>query len=540
MNAVIIMPEEETGGPAGELLALAASRGWMGSRRKGVPFRVKALAAPASWKGGSRAPRVESFGKGRGAGRILEEVAGKGKWAAILNGRFAIEIEAGTVQRALAQSDAGVVLVKVAQEQAGYRERLRVAEDGTVLGFQRSYRDRIEPWEAGEDWPHAVILSRRALEKVARAGGESFRDLLERCKEAGLAVRAIAVGGRSKDLASAEGLRLHFVNLSEGTESNVARGARIAEGARIEGAAIVENGARIEEGAVVIGPAFVGQGARIGRGCVVRGSIVLPGATVEAGRVVREAVVRKDGTVEAARVGWVEEEAGSFRRWPALSYGRLGKRALDIAGATAALLVLAPLLAVVAIAIKASSRGPVFYRERRQGRHGREFPCVKFRTMVTDAASMQGELRGMSEVDGPQFKIARDPRTTLVGAFLRATNLDEIPQFLNVVAGQMSIVGPRPSPERENQLCPRWREARLSVRPGITGLWQVSRRRKEGMDFQEWIYYDTKYVRELSFGLDARIALATAQVLAAGFAALFAGERGRGDVADGFAVRGLP
>jgi len=147
--------------------------------------------------------------------------------------------------------------------------------------------------------------------------------------------------------------------------------------------------------------------------------------------------------------------------------------------------------------------------DKRQGRRGKLFDCLKFRTMRTGSDRIQEKLRVASQVDGPQFKIDNDPRITTVGLFLRNTFIDEIPQFLNVLFGQMSVVGPRPSPESENTLCPSWRDARLSVKPGITGLWQVCRTRKPERDFQEWIHYDTKYVRNLSFWMDLRICMLT-------------------------------
>ena len=122
--------------------------------------------------------------------------------------------------------------------------------------------------------------------------------------------------------------------------------------------------------------------------------------------------------------------------------------------------------------------------------------------MRAGADRLQEKLRDINEVDGPQFKMADDPRISSVGHFLRETYLDEIPQFFNVLLGQMSLVGPRPSPRGENTQCPRWRDARLSVRPGITGLWQLLRTREPQKDFQEWIYYDIDYVQRISPGLD--------------------------------------
>jgi len=188
-----------------------------------------------------------------------------------------------------------------------------------------------------------------------------------------------------------------------------------------------------------------------------------------------------------------------------LSYARLGKRVLDVIGSLFGLCLTATIFPIVAAAIKLNSKGGVFYLHRRQGRHGREFGCIKFRTMVTNAPGLQDELRALNEVDGPQFKMDDDPRVTLVGAFLRETYLDEIPQLINVLLGHMALVGPRPSPDEENQMCPSWREARLSVRPGMTGLWQVARSKERKNDFQEWIYYDTQYVQNLSLKMDLSI-----------------------------------
>ena len=117
--------------------------------------------------------------------------------------------------------------------------------------------------------------------------------------------------------------------------------------------------------------------------------------------------------------------------------------------------------------------------------------------------------RSLTPLDGPHFKLDRDPRVTRVGRVLRASNIDELPQLFNVLVGEMSLVGPRPSPFRENQVCVPWREARLSVRPGITGMWQVCRHDRDSGDFHQWIEYDLMYVRNLTIWLDLKILLAT-------------------------------
>jgi lipopolysaccharide/colanic/teichoic acid biosynthesis glycosyltransferase len=196
---------------------------------------------------------------------------------------------------------------------------------------------------------------------------------------------------------------------------------------------------------------------------------------------------------------------GGFRTWPWSAYALGPKRVADILAAAVVLILFVPIFPLIVLAIKLDSKGPIFFKHRREGRYGRPFHCLKFRSMKTGADQIQETLRTVSEVDGPQFKMADDPRITRVGRFLRETYLDEIPQFLNVLAGHMSVIGPRPSPRAENTLCPYWRYARLSVRPGITGLWQVKRTREPMKDFQEWIYYDTEYVKHLSFWLDMKI-----------------------------------
>jgi lipopolysaccharide/colanic/teichoic acid biosynthesis glycosyltransferase len=129
--------------------------------------------------------------------------------------------------------------------------------------------------------------------------------------------------------------------------------------------------------------------------------------------------------------------------------------------------------------------------------------------MRRNAEALAKELRSLNVCDGPQFFIKDDPRVTRVGKLLRAWHLDELPQFWNVLVGDMSMVGPRPSPDGENQFCPAWRELRLSVRPGITGLWQVERTREPGRDFQEWIRYDIEYVNRASLWLDLWICFKT-------------------------------
>ena len=190
------------------------------------------------------------------------------------------------------------------------------------------------------------------------------------------------------------------------------------------------------------------------------------------------------------------------------------KRGIDIAGSLFALVVSVPIMCLIAVLILLEDGRPLFFGHTRQGRDGRVFRCWKFRTMQRNAEQIARNLQKHNLCDGPQVFIENDPRVTKVGRILRALNLDELPQFWNVLVGQMSIVGPRPSPDRENQYCPAWRDLRLSVRPGITGLWQLNRTRRRGADFQEWIKYDIQYVQQASLWLDLWIIMRTALMLA--------------------------
>jgi exopolysaccharide biosynthesis polyprenyl glycosylphosphotransferase len=186
----------------------------------------------------------------------------------------------------------------------------------------------------------------------------------------------------------------------------------------------------------------------------------------------------------------------------------LVKRIFDLVAAVLALVALAPVLALVALGIKATSPGPVIFSQWRYGRNRRLFKMYKFRTMVQDAEQLQVDLEHLNEVGGPVFKIADDPRVTRFGRFLRRTSLDELPQLLNVLRGEMSFVGPRPLPTRDVN---RFHEGRLmrrfSVMPGLTCLWQINGRNQ--IDFDEWLRLDLEYIDHWSLWLDFMILLRT-------------------------------
>jgi len=203
-----------------------------------------------------------------------------------------------------------------------------------------------------------------------------------------------------------------------------------------------------------------------------------------------------------------EWAARQIRGAASASWSLLLKRALDVAGAGAALVLMAPALLLIAILVKIDSRGPILYKAHRAGRKGRPFPCYKFRTMVKDADNLKKSLRSRNERSGPCFKIARDPRITRVGRVLRRYSLDELPQLWNVLRGEMSLVGPRPHPLDDVSAYAREDWRRLDVVPGITGLWQVTAR--QDPSFRTGMNLDMEYIRGWSLKMDLIILLKTA------------------------------
>jgi len=192
---------------------------------------------------------------------------------------------------------------------------------------------------------------------------------------------------------------------------------------------------------------------------------------------------------------------------PAGAAYRLLKRGFDVASALAGLALVLPLLPFIVLLIKLETSGPILFRQRRVGYHGRLFDCFKFRSMVVDAEGMKSEFADLNEATGAAFKIKDDPRITTVGRFLRRSSLDEFPQLLNVLRGDMTIVGPRPQiPSEVAQYTPE-QARRLLVKPGLTCLWQVSGR--SHIDFDTWMELDQEYVRRRGLGTDFGILLRT-------------------------------
>ncbi|OOM16552.1 sugar transferase [Clostridium saccharobutylicum] len=183
------------------------------------------------------------------------------------------------------------------------------------------------------------------------------------------------------------------------------------------------------------------------------------------------------------------------------------KRMIDIFGSVIGLVVLSPILLIIGIIVKIESDGPLIFSQERVGLNGKRFKMYKFRSMVVNAEELKSKLHKQNEMKGPMFKMKEDPRVTKVGKFIRRTSLDELPQLVNVLKGEMSLVGPRPSLPKEVEQFEDWMMTRLSVKPGLTCYWQVSGRSDIG--FEDWMKLDVKYVRERNIFVDIKLILKT-------------------------------
>jgi lipopolysaccharide/colanic/teichoic acid biosynthesis glycosyltransferase len=418
-------------------------------------------------------------------------------------------------------------LVALENHPGGTTERVQLGANGTVGRIQRYYDSATWPFTSG------VACSLVPVSCTVGASDlpfTSLRELRRGLAERGVPSNDVFLRGGAFDLSQerdllglSERVVLHHLSGRRATNdgwSEVGTGCRIDPSARLVGPVILHDGAVIGADAVVVGPAVIGARAQVERDAVIAQCVVGPDAVVAAGLTLRHRAVF--GTVSDAGAAATpaplaepapEPEVGSSevqdeRPRSSAAYPLL-KAVFDAMVSALGLLLLSPLFLLIAVLVKLESKGPVFYRGRREGRGGRVFECLKFRTMFAGAEEQQRELYGKNQVDGPQFKLAEDPRVTPLGAALRVLNLDELPQLINVLRLEMSLVGPRPSPFRENQLCIPWRDARLSVRPGITGLWQVCRHHRSQGDFHQWIHFDLLYVQHMSFLVDFKILAAT-------------------------------
>jgi lipopolysaccharide/colanic/teichoic acid biosynthesis glycosyltransferase len=456
-------------------------------------------------------------------------------WFVISDGRFFAKTDMRLLHDTIARVDSDIVAVDVEPRLKAGTEKALTDSHQNLVGIRLLYTDSVQPAPIPSVWPHYLFIRPGLVSRLFRDGTmpETFSEFLNGCRSITENITGIAIGGLTLDLNSQEGLlslvsgglrrKANWRSKSGANEKLIRNNdISISTDARLFGEIAFGRNVTIGANAIIAGPAVIADGVNIADKAVIRNCIVGQNVSVPAGCVLENSVIIDSGQISDQLIDDVRWSArcnlsddgisdSRYRIWQRFSYAGYIKRIADIVISAIVLILFAPILPFVALAVKIDSKGPIFFKDMRQGRYGKHFPCLKFRTMLVGADAMQEKLRALNEADGPQFVISDDPRMSRVGRFLRETYIDEIPQFLSILLGHMSIVGPRPSPESENVLCPFWRDARLSVRPGLTGLWQVCRTRQPMKDFQEWIHYDIEYVRNLSMGLDLWICWQTAK-----------------------------
>ena len=453
-------------------------------------------------------------------------------WFIVSNGRYVTHIDNQLLNKILEQFQGDIITVNVIPQLQTVHEKLLVTSQNKLVGFRRFYKDSVQPVSIPNDWPHYLFVKTDVLNKllVDDTLPLVFSKFLDACFTHSLTVRSLNVGGEVLDLETEDGLLGFLASELNSSAKNYFDAenfpSRIPDdnSAKIFGKVLFGKNVSIGRNAIIVGPTIIGNDVRISKGAVIRTSIIGPGVYIPQNYIVQNRVLtagrhnqkhsKQDVNIKMIYRG---SRRDNFRTWSRFSYSGCFKRIADIAAAIVVLILFAPVVPIIALAVKLTSRGPIFFKDMRQGLHGKTFDCIKFRTMLAGADKIQDKLRVLNQADGPQFSMSNDPRISVVGEFLRNTYIDEIPQFFNVLLGQMSVVGPRPSPEAENTLCPSWRDARLSVRPGITGLWQACRTRRAMKDFQEWIHYDIKYVKNVTLKTDLWICWQTARKIVKNF-----------------------
>ncbi len=395
-----------------------------------------------------------------------------------------------------------LLVVRVADRSVNqYREVVDTRPDGHFLRFQRSYEGSTDRLARVAVTTDPLIARDWTLMSSDRSAWARLRRLIPSDLRS-----AIAVDGRVY-ANTVDTDRARFVrDLAKAwthPDSTIARLQRVGNASWQDADSPKFDAARVS------GPIWIGAGRSIPEGKVGVGPAVLWDDPE-----VRPAI----SDIDWRDIEPVQPRSERRMKEPAPWTQRPARRFFDIVFALIALAITLPLYPFIIAAIIIEDRTPIFFGHKRETTNGKEFKCWKFRTMYRNAEKMKAELQGANEADGPQFFMENDPRITRVGRVLRKLQLDELPQFFNVLFGQMSVVGPRPSPFSENQYCPGWREARLSVRPGVTGLWQIRRTRADGADFQEWIRYDIEYVEQASLRLDLLIIWKTIALVAGALA----------------------
>jgi lipopolysaccharide/colanic/teichoic acid biosynthesis glycosyltransferase/dTDP-glucose pyrophosphorylase len=449
-------------------------------------------------------------------------------------------------QHLRSQADATVLVSKLqSAHDAGRSEVVEVSENGGIARIHRGSSSAPE----SHFFPVGIYCFQPSIFQCYNKG-ESFLDikeqLLPRMLEAGMNVAVQQLPGNWQYLFNLSDYmkmnedvlagRLGTISYQRQISPNVWVGKNVRIGSRVNfiPPVVIGDNTVIDDDVQIVGPTTIGADCFVGKGTVLRECAIWNRCRVAEGSWIEKTVITRDGSVGArqriinavvvkeqlqpAAVNLLEKDyhittiasSSPAPALPGLRRRRLydfSKRSLDIVFSLILLILFLPAMGALAAAIKLDSPGPVFFRQRRCGLGGREFHMFKFRSMVENAPQLQEQIRHLNQVDGPIFKIENDPRLTRAGKILRKLSLDEIPQLFNILRGEMSFVGPRPLARKELKFDPSWSETRLQVKPGLTGLWQISGR--SDSSFRDWVAMDKYYAMHQSLALDLKILFKT-------------------------------
>ncbi|MEM8756760.1 MAG: sugar transferase [Planctomycetota bacterium] len=411
----------------------------------------------------------------------------------LLSPRRSVEFPIGELLKKIAWLRPRAVRLRLtAKGLDAYDERVERSQDGEFLAFRRLYNPRnagaMQVWMT----PSYELALGWNRSKTDTAASRWLRDEVSRDD-----TLIASVKGHIFNTDEDRGRDKYWRFILQGWETPQS----VVDGVyQPEPDVWIHETCEIDPEARIIGPAWIGAGNAVGAGETVVGPVIVPD----------QPLVNPD----PGRVDWWDVTHSGWRLIPSVRrrpIRNVTKRLFDIVVSLGVLAVTMPFYPLFMLLIWREDPGNPFFIHTRQRYGGRVFGCIKFRSMRQDADAIKAKLMMDNLADGPQFFMdeEKDPRLLRCGRWMRRYKIDELPQFINVLLGHMSLVGPRPSPDGENQYCPAWREQRLSVRPGITGLWQVASERKPQTDFQEWIRYDLEYVQTNSWRLDLAIIFAT-------------------------------
>lgn len=445
-----------------------------------------------------------------------------------------------------------VLTVGINKIKQSFPERINTTKGGIVTDFSNIHSSRngnflLKP-------TGIYMLNPLALKYVEKKGYFDLKEqLIPALQNASLPVYSYEVKGYSRVINSIEDyFNIHRENLCNGlAKSNkmieiaektwIGKSVSISPEAYLLGPVIIGNNCTIGKNAKIIGPSIIGNACNISENVLIRESILWDNLVMEKGSSASYCVIGRGLNISSGdsfnntiivdklKIGdvnliplkyefnWIAGATIPVKDSLKCFLFRGVKRSIDIFFSSIGLIILSPLILLISIFIKLDSEGPVIFWQKRCGKDGKDFKMLKFRTMIKGAEDIQYSLIPKKEVDGPMFKIAKDPRITRIGGFLRKSSLDELPQLINVLKGKMSLVGPRPLVMDEMKFNRSWRDIRLKIKPGITGLWQVHGRSKG--PFHDWIQYDIHYVKNQSLWMDIKIMIKTISVVFTRFGA---------------------